>query len=106
MEIPEFELYLMQLNTYLRTEETVKAEVCEELRQALYARYNDCLIKGLNSEQGIAETLSCFEQPKILAAQFNRVHCGVPILSTIETVLFRTPAVAMVLVLMLFTLLV
>ncbi|SDO09925.1 hypothetical protein [Acetanaerobacterium elongatum] len=106
MEIPEFELYLQQLSASLRTGEAERSAIAEEIRQALYTRYNECLVKGLSSRQSIEETLSCFDCPKILAAQFNHVYRSAPIISTVEAVLFRTPAVAVLLVLMLTTLLI
>lgn len=106
MEIREFELYLQQLTASLHTGEAEKSAITEEIRQALYARYNECLVKGLSGRQSIEETLSCYDSPKTLAAQFNRVYRSTPIINTVEAVLFRTPAVAVLLALMLTTMII
>lgn len=105
MVIPEFEAYVSELRRCLQVEAPLKDDIAEELRQGLYDKYNAGLIKGMDSAQSVRETMACFEGPVQLAAQFNRVHNGIPILSTVSSMLSRTPVIAAVLALTLITLL-
>lgn len=73
-KIPELEEYLASLKTELKVENVLKEDICEEIRQNLYDKFNELLIKGYGIDSSIACTLTSFEDPKSLGKMFNNVH--------------------------------
>lgn len=74
MKVSEFERYVERLSAGIRLDITVKESICAEIRQALYDKYDELLIKGYGSDKSITYTLECFEEPETLAGQFNDVY--------------------------------
>jgi hypothetical protein len=72
--IIEFEEYLAALSASLHVDASVKEDICCEIGQNLYDKYDELLIKGYGIEQGIACTLESFEVPEVLAGMFNEIH--------------------------------
>lgn len=68
----EFEDYLEILSGHLRAEESEKLEICSEIRQNLYDKQNEYLIKGYGLQGSVAKTLEAFVEPCALARMFNR----------------------------------
>lgn len=73
-KIHEFEEYIISLTVALRVNSNLKEDISNELRQDLYDKYNELLIKGYNPDQSVLNTLSRFEDPIQLARMFNSVY--------------------------------
>lgn len=73
-EVVEFEKYLASLSENLHATDVIREEICSEIKQNLYDKYNEFLIKGYGIEPGIARTLESFETPEDLAGMFNKIH--------------------------------
>jgi hypothetical protein len=73
-EIVEFEKYLASLSANLHVADVIKDEIYNEIKQNLYDKYNEYLIKGCGIGPGIASTLESFEAPEDLAEMFNEIH--------------------------------
>lgn len=70
-KVIEFERYLAILYAGLHRENSEKEDICREISQNLYDKYNECLIKGYGLEKSIAHTMEAFEAPDVLAGMFN-----------------------------------
>ncbi len=73
-KILEFEGYIDVLKSNLTVGQCVKEEICREVRQGLYDKFDELLVKGCSVAESTAETLAAFEEPVELAASFNEVH--------------------------------
>lgn len=79
----EFESYIDTLASALRVDHGYKSEICSEIRQNLYDKQRELLIKGHSLQASVADTLACFEKPERLARSFNRVYLESSALSRI-----------------------
>lgn len=73
-KVPELEEFIIQLNAELELETALKEDICVEIRQSLYDKLNELLIKGYGIETSISCTLEGFEDPKRLAKMFNSTY--------------------------------
>lgn len=73
-QIPELDDYINILRLNLKVEDNLKEEICMEIYQNLYAKYNDYLIKGYDIEQSTAYVLKDMGDCVKLAKMFNAVH--------------------------------
>jgi hypothetical protein len=73
-KVPEFEKYLAVLHAELTVGDDVKEDICREMRQSLYDKYNELLTKGYGFDLSIPMILEDFEDPEELAEAFNHVH--------------------------------
>lgn len=73
-KILEFEEYLSTLKSELKVDTNLKEDICIELRQSLYDKFNELLIKGYSIDAGISCTLTGFEEPEKLAETFNFIY--------------------------------
>lgn len=73
-KILEFEGYIDVLVSRLTVRQDIKEEICREVSQSLYDKYDELLVKGHGAEESITETLAAFEEPERLAESFNEVH--------------------------------
>lgn len=70
----EMDQYLMALSAELKLETGLKEEICREIEQSLYDKFNELLIKGYSLEAAVSRTLESFESPAALAGMFNAIH--------------------------------
>ncbi|MDP4092402.1 MAG: hypothetical protein Q8920_03485 [Bacillota bacterium] len=75
-KIPELEEYLKCLRSELKLEAGLAEEICLEINESLYDKFNEFLIKGYGINYSISNTIEAFEDPKKLAGMFNHVHRG------------------------------
>lgn len=73
-KILEFEGYIDVLMSKLTVRQHVKEEICREVSQSLYDKYDELLVKGHGAKESMTETLAAFEEPERLAVSFNEVH--------------------------------
>jgi len=105
MKIPELEQYLIALKAELRVADDLKEDICREISQNLYDKFNELLVKGYGIEDGISYTLEGFEDPKKLAKMFNSIHREPIVLNkAIRFAYDRKPAVAAIVITLLMTL--
>lgn len=71
-KVIEFEDYIETLSRNLRAEESERLEICSEIRQNLYDKQNEYLIKGYGLQGSVVKTLEAFVEPCALARMFNR----------------------------------
>jgi hypothetical protein len=72
--ILEFENYIDDLRPVLVVQQNIKEEICCEIRQSLYDKFEELLVKGYGIEESVSKTLDDFEDAGELAGSFNEVH--------------------------------
>lgn len=73
-KIPDLEEYITGLSSHLKLENALKEDICAEIRQTLYDKYNDFLVKGYGIVPSITYTLNDMEDSRKLAKMFNKIH--------------------------------
>lgn len=72
--IPEFDEYLNALSGALNINEEISRCICLEIKQNLYDKYNEYLIKGYGLKNSVHYTVKTFEDPVRLAKMFNKIY--------------------------------
>ncbi|HYE82399.1 MAG TPA: hypothetical protein VEG39_09560 [Clostridia bacterium] len=73
-KLTDFEGYVEVLARELNMDASYKESICEEIKQNLYDKYSELLIKGHGLDSSVADTLGSFEDPKKLAVMFNKLY--------------------------------
>jgi hypothetical protein len=73
-KLTDFERYIEIMAQELTVDSSYKESICMEIRQNLYDKYSELLVKGYGLDSGVADTLSSFEDPKKLAGMFNKLY--------------------------------
>jgi hypothetical protein len=73
-KIYELEKNLVLLGAELKLKIELKEDISKEIRQNLYDKFDEFLIKGYSIDFSISRTLEEFEDPKKLAGMFNSAY--------------------------------
>ena len=73
-KLTDFERYIEIMEQELTVDSSYKESICMEIRQNLYDKYSELLVKGYGLDSGISDTLSSFEDPRKLAGMFNKLY--------------------------------
>lgn len=72
--IPEFDGYINVLSGALNTNAEISQNICLEVKQNLFDKYNEYLVKGYGLKSSVQYTIKTFEEPVKLARMFNKIY--------------------------------
>lgn len=88
-KIPEFDSYINALLKELNTNSEISQSICLEVKQNLYDKYNEYLIKGYGLKSSVLYTIKTFEDPVKLARMFNKIYKEGDIMPDVKKVIYN-----------------
>lgn len=73
-KVPEFEKYINALSLQLQMDKNINYDICTEIQQSMYDKYNEYLIRGYGIKESTVYTLNTYESPEALAHTFNDLY--------------------------------
>ena len=73
-KVPEFEKYIYTLSLQLTMDKNINHDICKEILQSMYDKYNEYLIRGYGMKESTVYTLNTYESPEALAHTFNNLY--------------------------------
>ncbi len=91
--IPEFDDYINALSGALTTSADIRQGICLEVKQSLYDKYNEYLVKGYGLENSAHYTINTFEEPVKLARMFNKVYKEGNTMPNVKKIIYNKPVI-------------